>query len=389
MAPPLSIAPPSRRSLKSTAFAIFLLTVLPLLSSCSEEQPPPPREVIRPVKLLPISTDTQVIHRSYPCRVRAARRVDLSFQGDGPLIEILVDEGQEVKQDQVLARINPRDFETDLQNIRGQLAKAQATLRSAESEYDRIVRIRKSDPGAASEAMLVKRKEAMDEATADIISLTSQVESAQNSLNDTSLTAPFDGVISKRYVDNFQEVRAKDPIFSLDHLGKVEVIVDLPETIVARVRQNQELNIIAEFAAAPGKQYQLTPKEFSTRADATTQTYQIVLEMDRPDDITILPGMTATVKGSSAKPQDKSDQFVIPALAVVAGESGSPTVWVLDSQAMTVHARQVTTGDLVGNQDITITDGLKSGEVIAVTGVNMLREGMKVRDLAEVEGYAK
>lgn len=386
---PISVAPFSRRSLKPTVLAIFLLTLLPLLISCSEEQPPAPREVIRPVKLLTISSDTEVIQRSYPGRVRAAKRVDLSFQVDGPLIEVLVDEGQEVEQDQVLARINPRDFETDLQNTIGQLAKAEAALRRAESEYDRIVRIRKSDPGAASEAMLVKRKEAVDEANAEIISLTARVESARNSLDDTSLTAPFDGVISKRYVDNFQEIRAKDPIFSLDHLGKVEVIVDLPETIVARVKQNQELNIIAEFAAAPGKQFTLTPKEFSTRADATTQTYQIVLEMDRPDDLTILPGMTATVKGSPAKPMQTNDVFIIPALAVVAGDAGSATVWVLDSQAMTVHARQVTTGELVGNQDITITSGLENGEVIAVTGVNMLREGMKVRDLTEVEGYAK
>ncbi|SHO50373.1 efflux RND transporter periplasmic adaptor subunit [Desulfopila aestuarii] len=368
---------------------LVALSLLPLLLSCSQEQPPPPREVIRPVKLLKIVTDNEIVQRSYPGRVRAAKRVDLSFQVGGPLIEMLVDEGQEVKQGQILARIDPRNFETNLRNAEGQLAKAQAALRSAESEYDRILRIRKSDPGAASESMLVKRKEAVDTITADIHSLSASVESAKNSLSDTYLKASFDGIVSKRYVDNFQEVRPQESIVSLDQLGKIEIIVDIPETLMARLKTNRQVNIIAEFAAAPGKQFELTAKEFSTRADVTTQTYQIVLEMERPADLNILPGMTATVRGSTPAASGTVDSFIIPAYAIFASDSGKAQVWVVNEKEMTVHSRPVTTGSLVGQDGITITEGLQTGEVIAVTGVTMLKEGMKIRDLAKVEGYGK
>jgi hypothetical protein len=90
-------------------------------------------------------------------------------------------------------------------NAEGQLARASANLRSARSEYDRIKRIRQSDPGAASESMLVQRLEAVDTARADIAALTASVQAAQNRLDDTNLTAPFDGYISKRYVENFRK----------------------------------------------------------------------------------------------------------------------------------------------------------------------------------------
>lgn len=368
---------------------LLLMVVAMWFPGCSRDKQAEVREVIRPVKMLTIVSDDEVVQRSYPGRVRAARRVDLSFQVGGPLIELPVDEGQEVKKGEVLARIDPRDFETNLRNAEGQLAKAYAALRSAKSEYDRIKRIRDADPGAASESMLVKRQEAVDTILADIASLTASVEAARNSLDDTYLRASFDGFISKRYAENFQEVRPQEPILSLDFLDKLEIIVDIPETLMAQLQNNQHLEIFAEFAAAPGKQYDLSAKEFSTRADAATQTYQIVLEMDRPDDINILPGMTTTVQRITSFAEKGSNTFTIPAYAVFADDTGKPQVWVVNQQEMTVHRRPIQTGELVGEDGIEITDGLQSGEVIAVTGVTLLQEGMKVRDLAQVEGYGK
>lgn len=378
-----------RPHLVSPLLWLLLLIQLPLHFSCTREDQPPPREVIRPVKLLRISSEGDVIQRSYPGSVRAARRVDLSFQVGGPLIELLADEGQEVQQGQTLARIDPRNFATDLRNAEGQLARAHASLVSAKSEYDRIMRIRNSDPGAASESMLVKRKEAVDTITADIASLTALVESAKNNLNDTNLKAPFDGIVSRRYVDNFQEIRAQEPILSLDYLGNIEIVVDIPETLMARVNNQRPIDLVAEFAAFPGKRYPLSTKEFSTRADASTQTYQIVLEMERPKDINILPGMTATVTGSTISTPSHTASFVIPAYAITANDNGTAQVWIVDEKNMTVHSRPVTTGSLSGHDSITIKKGLENGDVIAITGVSMLKDGMKIRDLARVEGYGK
>jgi RND family efflux transporter MFP subunit len=127
-------------------------------------------------------------------------------------------------------------------------------------------------------------------------------------------------------------------------------------------------------------------KEYSSEADPKTQTYQITLEMPQPEEINVLPGMTATVVGQPPSGEKLRDWFVIPAVAVFADEAGKSNVWVVDKANMTVQRRQVTTGELTGTDGIQIVDGLKSGEKIAVTGVAQLREGMQVRDLSQGEG---
>jgi multidrug efflux system membrane fusion protein len=372
---------PAKRLLTATA----LLGVLFFFPSCSgKEDKEVKPEVVRPVKMMTVTSSTDALQRKFPGMVRAAKRADLAFQVEGTLRQLPVDEGQEVKEGQLIAQLDQRDLENSLRNAQGQLAKAKAALEGAQSEYDRILRIQKQDPGAASESMVVKRREAMDQAKAEIDSTQAAVDAARDKLGYTTLRAPFGGVVSKRYVDNFQEVRAKQAIVSLDDLSSLEILVDLPEIVVASLKESDkrtgaEALAHAEFAAAPGKEYALKVKEFATRADPKTQTYQVVLQMQRPKDVLILPGMTATVVGEPPVRQEKGGFFVIPAIAVFADDQGKSNVWVVDKEKMTVERRKVTTGDLTGEASIQITGGLQSGEMIAVSGVSQLREGMKVK----------
>lgn len=366
-----------------------LLAAAALLTACAKEEVPEVRQTVRPVKLLTVVSSGEALERSFPGRVRAARRVDLAFQVGGPLTELKADEGEKVKKGQVLARIDPRDFETAVKNAGGQMARAKAAFSRARSEYERIKRIRDTDPGAASESMLVRRREGMAQARADIDSLEATVKAARDSLADTYLRAPFDGVVSKRYVENFQEVRPKETILSIDDVSMVEIVVDVPELLMARVRDDRTGKIHAEFAGAPGKRYAMEIKEYTTRADPATQTFQVVLEMPQPEDLNVLPGMTATVSGSRPSETAATSPFVIPAFAVFADDGGQSRVWTLNAKEMTVKSRKVQTGRLTGTESIEILDGLTSGEIIAITGVARLQEGMQVRDLAKMEGYGK
>jgi len=368
---------------------LAVLLVLLVTSCGKKEEQKVTREVIRPVKIMTVMSSEEAFKRKFPGRVRASKRVDLAFQVGGPLIELPIDEGQNVKKGQLLARIDPRDFQTNLRNAEGGLGKAQAALQLAQKEYERVVRIRKKDPGAVSQAMVDRRAEAVNKAQADIKSLKAAVDAAKDQLSYTYLRAPFSGVISRRYVDNYQEVRAKQPIMSLDDISSLEILVDVPEIVMASVRKGGSAGAVAEFAAAPGRQFPLTIKEYATRADPRTQTYQVTFQMRRPKGINILPGMTATVVGSPPVKERGGDRFVVPALAVFADEAGVSHVWVVDKETMKVQKRKVKTGELTGTDSIQILEGLESGERIAVTGVAQLREGMQVRDLGELEGYKR
>jgi len=339
-----------------------ILLVVTGLVSCGKEEKEVAREVVRPVKMITVTSGEDVMKRSYPGKVRASRRVDLAFRVSGPLIELSAEEGQEVAQGQLIARILPRDFQTELD-------KAKARALEAEQQYRRYrdLYIRKQ----VSKADFDKYKSQRDIAKA-------RQKEARDALGDSYLRAPFSGVIAKRYVENYQEVQAKEPIISLQDISEVEVLVDVPELIIATIRKQGSIKAVAEFAANPGTQYPLSLKEFSTEADPQTQTYRVTLLMQQPEAINVLPGMTANVVGTLQL--ETADEFVIPAIAVFADEAGAPHVWIVDRTSMTVHRRKVTTGRLAGEGSIQIIDGLKSGETIAVSGVSHLSEGMKVKN---------
>jgi RND family efflux transporter MFP subunit len=364
---------------------VMTALLLSLVSCGKKEEQEVVRDVVRPVKVMTVVSGGEAFQRRFPGRVRASKRVELAFQVGGPLIELPVEEGQEVEEGQLIARIDPRDFESNLRNAQGQLAKARAARQLAQTEYDRVLKIQKADAGAVSQAMVDRRREAVNKAQADISSLRAAADATKDQLSYTYLKAPFSGVISKRYVENFQDVRPKEPIVSLDDISYVEVLVDLPEVVMARVKSTGAANAFAEFAAAPGKQYPLTLKEYATRADPRTQTYQVTLQMPQPEDINVLPGMTATVAGSPQVAEAGGDRFVVPGIAVFSDASGVPHVWVVDTETNTVQKRQVTTGELTGTESIEILDGLQPHETIAVSGVSQLREGMTVRPVEKID----
>jgi RND family efflux transporter MFP subunit len=229
------------------------------------------------------------------------------------------------------------------------------------------------------------RKEDIDAMKSNIQGLRAQRKASQDALDDTYLKAPFSGVIAKKLVDNFQEVRAKQPVLSLQDIENIDILIDVPELFVAKIDEKAppeaaaKFTAEAEFAARPGKRYPLKFKEFSTEADPKTQTYRVTLQMAQPGDLNVLPGMTATVIATPQRGMQGAVEIFIPAIAVFADEAGDSNVWIVDQETMTVQSGKVTTGELRGTDSIRIVSGLKAGDTVAISGVSQLRDGMKVR----------
>lgn len=344
--------------------ALLLMALSLLLGGCKDEQEVEAPEPVRPVKLYTVQQGMQELQMSLPGRVRAAKRSELSFKVSGPLQELPIEEGQVVKKGDLIAQILPRDFETAI-------TEARARELEAEQQYNRYKEL--YSKRQVSKADFDRYRAARDVARA-------QLEDARNALKDTTLVAPFDGVIAKRYVENFQKVKEKEPIAYLQLIDKLEILIDVPELMMAQFRQAREKEVVAEFDSAPGNIYELTMKEFSTDADPATQTYQVVLTMDQPDEINILPGMTSTV---TAKASDQevatTSSIVIPALAVLNDADGSEYVWIYSPDSKTVSKAKVSVGPLEGSTNILISEGLKGGDIIVIAGVSKLQEGMMVR----------
>jgi len=355
------------------AFSVGLTSFVSFcLIGCSEK-PQEVKQVIRPVKTMIVGGASSDFQRTFTASVRASDRVELAFQVPGKLIELPIKKGQNVEQGDMIGRLDPRDYKSNLQ--------------SAQAEYDKALANFKRGDELVEKGFISRTDYDRLRARRDVTA--AELDKAKKALEDTSLKAPFGGVVAQRFVENFTEVRAKQKIISLQDTSLLELVVYIPEHIVAIMRQDgpARATIFAEFNAIPGEQFPLTIKEFSTQADAKTQTFEYVLTMPRPEGRNILPGMTANVraKGTSIDESQVPASVTIPAIAVFADKESQPHVWIIKQPDNTAHARQVTTGQLSGTDQIEILDGIESGEVIAIAGVSQLREGMRVRPVDRID----
>jgi membrane fusion protein, multidrug efflux system len=409
---------------------LLVAFVVGLTGGCSEPAAPP-AELVRPVKTLVVTVGDETHQRTFPGRVEASRRVELAFQVPGVLAKLPVKEGQRVAAGDLIAQLRQDEFQARLDTLQAQLDQARAALAAlragerpeeqlrreslvrqasarlanARADFDRASRLVTSraisraefDLAEANYHVAVEEQKAavqMAEQSAiardeDILGkeaavrgLEARVVEANIQLHDSTILAPYDGVIASRFVEEGQNVRAKDPIVRFQDVDEIEVIVDVPESVmVSDIQRADIVEMQAMLSGAPGLRFPVQIREIGQVADATTQTFQVRTAMRAPEGLQALPGMTATVTVAYRRAGILGERMLIPAAAVVQRESGDQVVWVLDD-AGKVAARPVKVGNVTGGR-IEIVDGLQAGERIAVAGVSFMRDGMKVRDLGE------
>jgi RND family efflux transporter MFP subunit len=336
-----------------------------------EDAPPPAPDPVQPVKILEIAGGGTGATLEFPGEIRAAQQVELAFENSGKLLELPVLDGQEVARGEVLARLDPRDFE----NIRD---AENAKLARAEADYSRVKTLFEAD--VASQQELDRARSQFDVARANADRAIKNLE------DDAVIVAPFAGTVARVLAENFQNVQAKQTIVLLQDTSTLEVAFGIPESAIAGNRrrateqeQNERLQPRVTVSSVEGREFPATVKEFSPTADPTSRTYEAVVAFENPSDVTILPGMTASVRVNSPT-ADTGDggSIQIPARAALADEQGKAYVWKVDPSSMQVSRSAVELGALSG-ESVTVTSGLASGDWIAVSGVHKLREGMRVR----------
>ncbi len=334
-------------------------------------QEPP---LIRPLKTMVIESPFASLERELPGTVKANRRVDLSFEVSGLVIEILVRKSEQVKEGQLLARLDPRDYQHDLDSAKAELDRASA-------HRDRIQ--------VAVEKNAVS-KQSLSDAIAAFEIAQANLRAKQKAFDDTYLRAKFPGVIANRFIENFENVRAKQPILSLQDISSVEVEINVPEAIVAHakreniatVKEEDVRKFVATFDYLPGRKFDVVIREFATEADPKTQTYAVTFVMPSPEDVNILPGMTATVHALLRIAKEGTPPgYALPIGAVPIDGMGNYYVWKVEQDSGEIHTvrrADVNVGEMMQGV-IQVLDGVAPGDRIAAAGVHFLQEGQRVR----------
>ena len=361
---------------KSIILAILLF--VPFFGGCSEE-----RTIEKPdvplVKAIQVASASSFVEKSFPGKASAAQEANLSFRVSGPLIRFPVKVGDEVRKGDLLARIDPRDFEVRLNNAKGQLTRATAALTLAEMEYGRVQRTWQQDRGAVSESMLDQHRENYHQIKAGMQSLEASVTAAEDALSYTMLRAPFTGIVVKTFVENYEDVQAKVPVVRLVDIADIEFTVDLPEDYISRISRVEK--VLIQFDIYPVRDFSARIKEIGKEASKTTRTYPVTLVMAQPDDFRIYPGMAGRARFDSGAVSKKPNLAIeIPLSAIFKGSEESDFVWVINPESRTISRRQVKLAALTRN-GVTVLEGLASGEWIVTAGVNSLSEGQSVQIL--------
>lgn len=372
------------------------LSIACLVVGCSSDHSTPNEEA-RPVKTMLVAAGDRPNVRSFPGRVEASRMVDLAFQVPGVLVRLPIREGERVSKGTVIAQLRQDEFQARLQAMQGQLDQARAQLGASESRltnakteserYGRLVdssAVSRSDFDAA-QTTFTAAQEGYNAQQAAVRSLEGRMAEAKLQLGDSTLRAPYDGVVAQRLVDEGQNITPNSPVVRFQNVNDIDIVVDVPESFIADdIRSSAIQQSVAELSVAPGRQFPVHVKEVAQIADPRTQIFEVRFALKAPLGITALPGMTANVTITTRGARGPSNRLLVPIAAVAKQDTGEQVIWVLGSD-QTVHRRPVSMGAPMENQ-IEIMSGLQPGDRIVVAGATFLREGMKVRDLGDALG---
>jgi RND family efflux transporter MFP subunit len=324
------------------------LLIVGMLAACGP--PPPEPEPIRQLRTIQVGAVADLRSGQLPGRARSAQEVDLAFDVSGTLIERPVSIGDQVSEGDLIARLDPRDFQ---RNSERNLARGRELLEKSfisEAEIDRL------------------------EASVDITQSTLQL--ARKALSDSVIRAPFDGVISNLLVENFQSVPAKKNIARLLGTEQIEMVVNLSELQIATLPNVETIEVV--FDAFPDLRLPAEITEIGREASTTTRTFPITLSMQQPEEQKILAGMAGVAIAQGRFNPAETEGFVLPASAFI-GEAvnNRSEVWVVGEDNR-VQRRQVQVGGL-GAGGVAVIGGLQAGELVATAGVHTLSDGQEVR----------
>ncbi len=330
--------------------------------------PPPPEQVIRPVKSSLVIRADALQQRRFRGEVVAGKTVDLAFQVGGQIEQADLRLGRQVQKGDVLARLDTTPMDQ-------QIAVLEPTVRQTREKLESINELARQ--GAATVNEVAEAQAAYDKAVA-------QLEIARQAKNDATLLAPFQALIVQRFTERFENVQAQQPVVRLQDISSIDVRVELPESVVARSRADAAGLAEVRFASLPDQGFPVTVKEASAEADPTTGGYPVTYTLPRPGDLTVLPGMGATVL-LIPRASDGTSDLAVPVEAVFVDDVLGRCVWQLQPQGQNFVARKVPVQVAQLQDDVAIvTEGLQAGWRVATAGIHFLSDRQVVRLLEEV-----
>ncbi len=330
----------------------------------------------RVVKLARIANDEPTFKVTYPGKVRPVKHAELFFRVSGPVIERNLKYGQTVEPGEVLMRIDPRDYQREVDRLTQELEmqKFQASL--AEIEFKRQQQLLKSKATSQSAFDSALTKKQTSDAQVKTLELSLKI--AQDKLHDTVLIAPFHGTISDLLIEQYEIAAANVPVVVLDDLRELEIKISMPAGNLPNfgfdnARQFLGMQFDVSFPGRGNRMFKAAIYEFKPIASEESETYQLTLHMKAPADFLILPGMSCEVHGVPNFDQVSENALRIPYSAVF-NRNNQEMVFVYHPESGKLEMRHVKTVRTADADHIYVEKNLLPGEFVVAAGGDWLTE---------------
>ena len=355
------------------------------LTACAPRAAPVP--VVQSVYVSPVRNDNGAAQRVLFGSVRPRVESDLSFRTGGKVTERLVELGQSVRAGQVLARIDPADYQLAAQAAAEQQRAAEVDAVQSASDAARFKRL--LSDGSVGAADAERQQARADAASARLVQAQKQSDLARNRAGYAVLTAPFDGVVTAVRFETGQLVDDKQAVLSLAKPGELDIVVDVPESLVAGLKAWQASALLGASAdPVTAKLVPLRLRELAPSANPATRTtrarYAPGTQAEGSD---LRMGMSAEVRLQQPG-RISGAELPVGALLVTdskdaTGRSSAgvaitgPSVWLVDIETGALK-RQVVQLLSQSTGQVRVA-GLADGALVVSAGAQKLDAGLKVQ----------
>ena len=350
--------------MKNRAAVIVSVVVWALATAgCSREAEK--QEPVRPV----LSTVLAPTSSAYTVTgtVEPRFKTDLGFRVLGRLIARPVYVGDFVKQDQVVAAIDPTALELAVQSAKADLSRAHAQLVNAKATEDRKRVLEVSD--AASKQALDDAEQARAGAEASVARAQANLQKSLEQLGYAQVKADFAGVVTMVAAEVGQVVSPGQSVVTVARPDVREALVDIGTDFPVPLHVGMQFNVSLQLLPAISVAGQI--REIAPEADPATRTRRVRISLlDPPDKFRL----GSTIRASFESPENST--LRVPESAVLTRD-GKKFVWLVDSRSKTVSLHKLEL--LADTSGLRVTGGLDAGARIVTAGIHSLKDGQKVR----------
>ncbi len=299
--------------------------------------------------------------------VEAVHQGTVSAQTQGEVVEVLFDVDDEVEAGEVIARLKDTRQKAALNQAEAALAAARAQLEEARDEHQRVKEVFAKK--VVAQADMDRAESALKSAEANFDSAQSAVVSAREQLTYTVIRAPYTGLVVERHIEAGETASPGMPVMSGISLDSLRVAVDVPQRLIAHVREHRQARIETDI----GERLDAAGLTFFPFADPRGNTFRVRVELP-PEHGGLLPGMFVKVAFTIGD----EDLLLIPQRAVVY-RSEVTAVYVMNEEG-DVRMRRIRAGHKLDDQMIAVRAGLQEGERVVTDPIRAgaaLKQGRK------------